>query len=653
MSLNPYSKPSEQKILPYNTDMIAGLAEYNQKRYDAASGEYDDILGAFNKIPALQQDVPKRQEIVNKYRSQLDNAYKQSQGDYTKMLPVLKRLKNDFQNDAAYGQIGAIIGQYSNAAAYNKQIDEALSKGTIDGNTANILKSHANSNYKGIGGPNEFGQFPGQYQGRTPAKNVDIYDKADKLAKGWEANKIAKEGAIFDNQSGRLYTLNSKGEREWVDGNEVKQYVKRMLQQDPEVQAHVDQQTFVDTYGITPDSEIYGADQNGNRVQVNPVAYVDNYKQSLLEEPANYMGAKYGYERTAKGTSNRQADDYAMEDYKNQADSYAPYSGNLPSVRIPQNDKLKVNIPYFNDQSSRREYTPDEKLKVYKQYNIKTDANGNPDMLSNPSGYQSAAADIAAGIPKDENAKPITIKFNKEQLEILERAEEEYGWTAATDESKAKLINKFIDYNNDKLTNPGFEFTNPSNPKAVKTAENAQKLYFGEEGTGGGYTNNNFKLVSGEGKEQLSGQEISAKYGKNRKQITGSITPDNFITASGYLVSIQDDNGQEIAKYAMEMPPSQQDDIKHKLYKAKYNANGKSILPIQGEDGKQHNFTVVYRDKSDSVSDDQKHTPNVTGNYVEIYEPGNPIPIGRADSETSYDSFIDAYKKAIENLNKK
>ena len=51
MALNPYSRPAEQKILPYNTDLIAGLAEYNQKRYDTASAEYDDLLGSFNKIP--------------------------------------------------------------------------------------------------------------------------------------------------------------------------------------------------------------------------------------------------------------------------------------------------------------------------------------------------------------------------------------------------------------------------------------------------------------------------------------------------------------------------------------------------------------------------------------------------------------------------
>ncbi len=359
MALNPYSRPAEQKILPYNTDLIAGLAEYNQKRYDTASGEYDELLGAFNKIPALEQDIPKRQEAIDQYRKALSDAHSKAQGDYAKMLPVLKRLKNDFQNDRAYGKLGAIEAQYNAAAAYNKEVDDRLTKGEIDARTADLLKQDANLRYKNIGEPDQFGRYSGKYQGRTPAAIVKLYDEGDKLAKGWEAQKSASEGVTFKTDAeGRRYMVNSKGETEYVNGKEVQQYIKQALENNPNARAYADQQTWVDNYGITMDSEIYGSDQHGNQVQIDPEAYVKNYRNKITDDPANFMGAKYGYDRTSTGTGIKE-DSYGLEDYKNKNEINIPME--TISGQILKN-KVTANLS-LEDMMKNIEYNPDGSIK--------------------------------------------------------------------------------------------------------------------------------------------------------------------------------------------------------------------------------------------------------------------------------------------------
>jgi len=433
MALNPYSRTAEQKILPYNTDLIAGLAEYNQKRYDTASGEYDELLGAFNKILALEQDIPKRQEAIDQYRKALSDAHSKTQGDYAKMLPVLKRLKNDFQNDLAYGKLGAIITQYNNAAAYNKEVDDKLAKGEIDARTADLLKQDANLRYKNIGEPDQFGRYSGKYQGRTPVKHIDPYELTDKIVKGWEANKLATENGLrfSEDSQGRRYMLNKKGEHIYVNGNEIKEFTKQMLNQNPDFQASADQQTWVDNYGIDINSEIYGSDQHGNQVQINPEAYIKNYRNSLTEGPANFMGAKYGYDQDSYSNTLKE-DSYGLKAYdptfvsKNIETLSSPLRKNKVTENLTLDDIL--NKTKFNSNGS---IADNELVKFNSQA-----PTGNPLGVGtvNPTGTKintkpEALKYLATQVTKNPELKGLN---PKEAFEVLKTANESLASSNAT-----------------------------------------------------------------------------------------------------------------------------------------------------------------------------------------------------------------------------
>lgn len=636
MAIGIWGKPAQLDIQPYDKEFMLRAADAVQKRADTAESNYDALLGEFNKLPALPQDLEKRNSIIKSYKQQLSSAYDAAKGDVTKLIPVIKNLGRDFRENLSYGPLGAITGNYSARKEHEKQIQDAYEKGFINQQRRDALLAVDLNDYQGIGEGENYDKF-NSYKGSTPAKEVDLSEKARKLADDWKADKITRGGYKQD-KSG-LYFINTKGVKEYVDPNEVYTYVKSVLDQDPEVRSFVDQETRLGTYGIKPDSELISRDANGYPVQINPEAYINNYRSQFTDKAARYAAAKEGFLQTESTQSDLSWNPYALEDYKNKGEKQAStVPGNLNSVRIPQNDNLKVNTQSIGGVNIIP-YTPDEINKMRDE--------------ANKNGTQGAvAAIIAAGkqiVPKDDTK--IKIPFTPDQLKILDRAEKEFGQAPASDMEKAKLINKFIEYHNEKLTYPGIEEYNPEDKTTMEIATREQNFYFGEKGNKT-FINHNFKPIAGDDAKPLTGKEFSEEYGskKYNKQITGKLSPDNPFFPSGKIVSVFDDSGKEVAKYAMEVKSTPANEVLHSMYQSKYNATGESEIYLPTADGKSEKLVVKYVDNSKSLSDSGKHYPNVTGSKIEFFQPGSKIPILsiNVDETPGVDPFVVAYQKLKE-----
>jgi len=342
MPIGIWGKPAQLDIQPYDRDFMLRAADAVQKRADKSEADYDALLGDFNKIPALAKDADKRNEIIKSYKQQLSTAYDSAKGDVTKLVPVIRNLGRDFRENLSYGPLAAIAGNYGARKEHEQQVQNAFEKGTINQQRRDALLAMDMEDYQGIGEGSTYGKF-NSYRGSTPAKEVDLSEKARKLADAWRADKITRGGYKPDKYG--LYFINSKGAKEYVDPNEVYTYVKSVLDQDPEVRSFVDQETRIGTHGVKQDSEIFGTDHQGYPVQISPEAYVNNYRSSFTDKAAKFAAAKEGFMQDEQTQSDLSWNPYALEDYKNKPKDVQTLPTNLNSVRIPQSDMVKINIP--------------------------------------------------------------------------------------------------------------------------------------------------------------------------------------------------------------------------------------------------------------------------------------------------------------------
>ncbi len=637
MPIGIWGKPAQLDIQPYDKDFMLRAADAVQKRADKSEADYDALLGDFNKIPALAKDADKRNEIIKSYKQQLSTAYDSAKGDVTKLVPVIRNLGRDFRENLSYGPLAAISGNYNLRKNHEAQVQDAFEKGNINQQRRDALLAMDMEDYQGIGEGSTYGKF-NSYQGSTPAKEVDLSEKARKLADAWRADKITRGGYKQDKYG--LYFINSKGSKEYVDPDEVYTYVKSVLDQDPEVRSFVDQETRIGTHGVKQDSEIFGTDHQGYPVQISPEAYVNNYRSSFTDKAAKFAAAKEGFMQDEQTQSDLSWNPYALEDYKNKPKhDVETVQGNLNSVRIPQNDDLKVNTQSIGGVNIIP-YSKDEIDKMTKE--------------ANKNGTQGTVGAIIAGgkqiVNKDDSK--VKIPFTSEQLKVLDRAEKEFGQAPATDMEKAKLINKFIEYHNEKLVYPGIQEYNPEDKATMEQATREQAFYFGEKGHKT-FINHNFKAIAGDDTKDLTGKEFSDEFGnkKYNKQITGTLSPDNPYYPSGKIVSVFDESGKEVAKYAMEVKSSASNDILHSMYQAKYHATGESEIYLPTANGGKEKLIVKYVDNSKDRSDTGKHYPNVTGAKIEFYHPNDKSPILSVDVDQTpgVDPFVVAYQQ-LQNL---
>lgn len=313
MAIGIWGKPAQLDIQPYDKKFMLRAADAVQKRADKTEADYDALLGDFNKIPALAKDADKRNAIVKSYKQQLSQAYDSAKGDVTKLVPVIKNLSRDFRENLSYGPLSAIAGNYGARKEHEAQVQSAYEKGFINQQRRDALLDADMQDYQGIGDGDTYGKF-NSYKGSTPAKEVDLVDKAVKFANNWKADKIARGG--YGQDKNGLFFINYKNEKEYVKESEVYNAISSAFNQDPEIKSFIDQETRLNTRGINDDSEILGTDHNGNPVQINPRDYVNNYRNQFIDKAARFAASKEGFMKDEETQSDLSANPYTIEKFK-------------------------------------------------------------------------------------------------------------------------------------------------------------------------------------------------------------------------------------------------------------------------------------------------------------------------------------------------
>ncbi len=614
MPTNRYYQPAgyqhlDQPYVPYPTDFLAGVGDKLEKRSKEADEQLYKLQDLAANVNAIPQHEPFKQKLLQDTYSQLEDISNDiSNNNIPQAQRKLRKAYFGFQTNK---DRGVMENSYN---IYNKQYlpnREAYQKeGKFDPIYWNQL-----DNFKGARETGEINPF--NYSG-VPAKE-DYVENAQSLAAGiasdkkaWEGYKTNSDGTPMVNSLGQLIKTN--GSTEELSLDKIRSVAKANVRGLLEGKGG---QYFMDKL----------AGQSINYRDLN-----DN-QRSLINQNAEDLLTKLALKQITSKTSSGTDLQNLTENQLDMQGGTGRESLNLNSARIPQADKMKINVQREGSQV-RIPYTDQEAEAITKG------------LAGAPVAGASTAA-LSRGKPvREEEAK---LNFTPEQKATIERAKREFGVAPGNDVQEAELLNKYIDYHNSKLTNPGLTLYNVENPKDMKVAQNEQKYFFDAKGQKT-YLNRNFKLVSGDGEEKLTGSDFSKEYGndeKYTKTIAGTISPDNAYYPSGKVVNVIDNKtGKQVATYAMSGTHQSDNDpvnrTLHEMYQAKYNPTGENKVSLPHGDGTIDTYTVKYEDLSNQLNNEG--LPEVVGHKAILVDK-NGKTIAEAEVSAGEDVVRELFNK--------
>jgi hypothetical protein len=121
----------ESMFVPLPLDLFAAKGQATQQGYDqlvTAKGQVED---EFRNVLALTPDITKRNELINQYKQNFNEAVDSANGNVEQLYSNLKNLHKDFQTDMAYGYLGAIQGNYQAYQDYATRVNKLWDEGKI------------------------------------------------------------------------------------------------------------------------------------------------------------------------------------------------------------------------------------------------------------------------------------------------------------------------------------------------------------------------------------------------------------------------------------------------------------------------------------------------------------------------------------------
>lgn len=355
------------------------------------------LASLYDKLNAqgLAVDNPRLQEIINGYKSQIDEMatkIQQNPLEFRRETGNIRNLGRDIQTNWGTGEVSAIQG---NKAARDKFVSTYLERvkdkeGRVlqqdVTNAVNAFDKQYNSaggaNYKG---PNQYNQY------KTEDLNpyTDINEIAESVGKGWEADMV-NEG--YSNVAGQWIREGVNG-KEIADENEIKQAIQTRLLSDPEVVGYYGQQL---KFGAMSPEQL----------------------KTKIESAANVYAQKYGY---VKKTSTVKTDvnPYSMEAVKNANDIDKMNRQHELNKKMKKYESDLESIKEIGTSAKSTFLTPDQMKAYNKEYD-----------------YQMTDLASSLGInpvnvkPKDIRAKLYELSYianstgNKEQIEAVKAAKE-------------------------------------------------------------------------------------------------------------------------------------------------------------------------------------------------------------------------------------
>lgn len=246
-------QPTEFKLPQTNLEVLAGVLNAKQKRFDESVDQYDDINNQY--IDAYKTDRATANTIQNQWQTKADEIVNNYQGDYSRAYRELKGLRKNITKDMSPG------GKAHAIIMNNKAINEALvdardrySKGLISAEDLKIQQDAIDRQYaQGIG---EMDPLTGNYNIANPERIQNAVSaneigfnavKAlvpegssvtkDRISGKWivttgdQVSELTQD-RIYDEVSGRLLNddnymsaITQRGRMMGLEGTELQQYV--------------------------------------------------------------------------------------------------------------------------------------------------------------------------------------------------------------------------------------------------------------------------------------------------------------------------------------------------------------------------------------------------------------------------------------------
>lgn len=329
---NIYDNQYISTYVPLPFQEMVALGALKQGKQDEESAIRDQYLAkTWNRLGADAENARKikssiDQELENFSNKDFNDSQVRSNWYKTRM-----KLANEFGPD---GAIGAQEASYNAHQAYVKDLDERLKKGDIDQSTRDLLINKSVKEYKGIGERGTTGY--NTFRGETAANTADIPKYMDDLAKGWKENKVVNEGWTED-KDGKLYRMRGN-EKEWISEDEIYKNIVPQAMRDANIQAFVNQQADLKTYGR----------ENANELKSRLI-------NDMYDTPGKYVANKYGYKQTAHKEEIQQRQDY-LQRQKHKLDNpvftTSTQSEALPGSLVEISDEIK-DLEFNSDGSMK------------------------------------------------------------------------------------------------------------------------------------------------------------------------------------------------------------------------------------------------------------------------------------------------------------
>lgn len=245
-----------------------------------------DLYGRL-KSEALNPDVKRRDEIIDAYKSKIDNLSNkiyENPMDYRGYTPNITTLSDDIKDNLERGELAAFESNVKARQTYSDKLDAQVKAKSISQAQADWLLNKYDADFKNRKGTLYAG--PSAYQSYKTgyfAPDIDLYKKIDERGAGWRADAEEKGGMRFKydaNNDRYIATYKTSGEE--VSEEDLKKSFTAYVIKDPEIQ---------DYYKTRISEGYFGTQEQGI-----------NKMTSDLSAAVNYGVDKFGYTKKSKET---------------------------------------------------------------------------------------------------------------------------------------------------------------------------------------------------------------------------------------------------------------------------------------------------------------------------------------------------------------
>jgi hypothetical protein len=304
---------------------LAYIAEKKQAREDKAFDLETTLESEFNKIGALDPDIPEKNRILNEYRQKVADSYTTNKDNPNAMLRSFKEIQRNFTNELTNGKLGGINQRYQSYVASKTEKQELGKKHLESGGEKGVSNEDATQslqyeltalNAEPIK-QTEFGGWE-SYKTTPLHPTLSLSKIADNIGKEMREKPSSMEAMGFQLIPGTGFYRDLETSEEVVEAEAIRRAVVNRMLTDPAIQGYVqnknkisgtasqlddyfrlkDEQAKVDPGAYTLDGVSYNpaiakqviADQVLNKDIYNAAnTSADIYKYSKSTLDANYL----------------------------------------------------------------------------------------------------------------------------------------------------------------------------------------------------------------------------------------------------------------------------------------------------------------------------------------------------------------------------